>query len=82
MEERLYWDFGMDGVELCTTKPHGTQVAVLRCVSANPLVISRALNVKLVLIIPGPRAPKFFAAFMGLILGLFAEYGPTGNGLI
>lgn len=68
-----------DGVEMRNFVPHGTQVFLLRCAAVGEELLCKARNVKPILIIPGPAAPKDFAPYWRLILDLFADASPLGG---
>jgi anthranilate/para-aminobenzoate synthase component II len=56
--------------------PHGTQVFLVRPAAVDDKLIGRLCNVKVVLIIPGPKAPKNYAPYWQLVLKLFADASP------
>lgn len=73
------WEVASDGVEMRNFVPHGTQVFVVRCAAVSEDLLCKARNVKPILIIPGPVAPKDYAPYWRLILDLFAQYSPLGG---
>lgn len=42
-------------------------------------MLCKARNVKPILIVPGPHAPKSYSAYWGLILDMFAQASPFGG---
>lgn len=76
------WELASDGVEMRNFVPHGTQVFLVRCAAVKEDLLCKARNVKPIMIIPGPSAPKDFSPYWRLILDLFADASPLdGNGI-
>lgn len=73
------WELACDGVEMRHFVPHGTQVFVVRCAAVPPDLLCKARNVKPILVIPGPVAPRNFDPYWRLILDLFAAASPLGG---
>ena len=59
--------------------PHGTQVFLVRCASVAENLLCKSRNVKPIMIIPGPTAPKNYSPFWRLILDLFDHASPLGG---
>lgn len=73
------WDIASDGVEMRNFVPHGTQVFLVRCAAVPETLLCKSRNVKPILIIPGPSAPKSFGPYWKLILDLFDAASPLGG---
>jgi hypothetical protein len=82
LQIRLYMEIGSDGVEIRQNSTNGTQFFVVKCKAMMPDFIGCAENVKPLLIIPGPKAPKHFDVYWWMIFnGVFIKYGPASTGV-
>jgi hypothetical protein len=79
----LYWECGVDGVELRRFTMHSCQLFVLRCKSAGLDMIGRAENCKVLMAIPGPKQPEAqqWAAYFSLMFSAFTNprAGPSAS---
>lgn len=83
MQFRLYVEVASDGVEIRANSTNGTQIFVAKCKSMMPDYIGTADNVKPLLIIPGPRAPKHFDVYWWMLFNeVFIKYGPRSAGAL
>lgn len=73
------WEIATDGVEMRNFVPHGTQVFLVRCSCVGEHLLCKSRNVKPLMIIPGPSAPKDYAPYWRLILDLFASASPLSG---
>ena len=76
------WEIASDGVEMRHFTPHGTQVFVVRCASMDEDTLFKSRNVKPIMIIPGPVAPKNYLPYWRLILDLFHKASPLTGALL
>jgi hypothetical protein len=76
-------EIAADGVEIRANSKNGTQIFVMKCKDMLPGLMSKASNVRPILIIPGPKAPKQFDVYWHIIFEeLFIKYGPGTAGVI
>jgi hypothetical protein len=75
------WDVGCDGVGLRNFVMHSATILVIRCKDAPDDVVCKSCNVRPVLIIPGPRAPKKhqWRTYWYLIFSLMGMHSSFGH---
>lgn len=76
-------EIAADGVEIRANSTNGTQIFLIKCKDMPAGYIAKSGNVKPLLIIPGPKAPKHFDVYWHIIFSeLFIKYGPKSTGLL
>lgn len=79
---RLHLEVAADGVQIRANTNASTQIFVVKCKDMLGDYIGKSANVKPLLIVPGPEAPRSYDVYWYLILQeLFVKYGPRSAGV-